>query len=79
VWNEAGASFDFSIPPVYFQASWFQASCAAAFLGVLWGLHRLRLHRIAHQFNTQLEARVGEGTRIARDLHDTLLQSFQDC
>ena len=24
-----------------------------------------------------LEARVGERTRIARDLHDTLLQSFQ--
>ncbi|MDT7816697.1 MAG: hypothetical protein QOJ42_6613 [Acidobacteriaceae bacterium] len=77
VWNEAGASFDFSIAPAYYQTSWFQASCAAAFLGLLWGLHRLRLRQIAHQFNTQLEARVGERTRIARDLHDTLLQSFQ--
>src|SRR5215471_15510835 len=43
----------------------------------LWGLYRFRLHRIAHDFNIRLEARVDERTRIARDLHDTLLQSFQ--
>jgi signal transduction histidine kinase len=77
VWNEAGASFDFSIAPAYYQTRWFQALCVAAFLGLLWGLYRYRLHQIARQFNMQLEARVGERTRIARDLHDTLLQSFQ--
>jgi signal transduction histidine kinase len=44
--------------------------------GVLWSLYRFRLHRIAHQFNFRLEERVGERTRIARELHDTLLQSF---
>src|SRR5678809_1581764 len=32
--------------------------------------------QLAHQFNMTLDARVGERTRIARDLHDTLLQSF---
>jgi signal transduction histidine kinase/ligand-binding sensor domain-containing protein len=77
VWNEAGAAFDFSVAPAYYQTTWFQASCVVAFLGLLWGLHRYRLYQIAQQFNTQLEARVGERTRIARDLHDTLLQSFQ--
>jgi signal transduction histidine kinase/ligand-binding sensor domain-containing protein len=77
VWNEAGAAFDFSIAPAYYQTRWFQALCVAAFLGLLWGLYRYRLHQIARQFNIQLEARVGERTRIARDLHDTLLQSFQ--
>jgi signal transduction histidine kinase len=49
----------------------------AAGLGVLWGLYRLRLYQIAREFNVRLEERVGERTRIARDLHDTLLQSFQ--
>jgi ligand-binding sensor domain-containing protein/signal transduction histidine kinase len=73
VWNEAGASFDFSIDPAYYQTAWFQASCVAAFLGLLWVLYRYRLHQIAHQFNTRLDERA----RIARDLHDTLLQSFQ--
>jgi signal transduction histidine kinase len=77
VWNEAGASFDFSILPAYYQTRWFQASCVAAFLALLWGLHRYRLHQIAQRFNTRMEARVDERTRIARELHDTLLQSFQ--
>jgi signal transduction histidine kinase/ligand-binding sensor domain-containing protein len=76
VWNEAGASFDFSIAPAYYQTAWFEASCVAALLGLFWGLYRFRLHQIAREFNVQLEARVNERTRIARDLHDTLLQSF---
>jgi signal transduction histidine kinase len=77
VWNEAGDSFDFAILPAYYQTRWFQASCAAAFFLMLWGLYRLRLHQIAQQFNARLDERVNERTRIARDLHDTLLQSFQ--
>jgi len=77
VWNEAGASFGFSIAPAYYQTRWFQALCAAAFLALLWGLYRFRLHQIAERFNTRMEARVDERTRIARELHDTLLQSFQ--
>jgi signal transduction histidine kinase len=44
---------------------------------VLWGLYRLRLYQVAREFNLRLEERVGERTRLARDLHDTLLQSFQ--
>jgi signal transduction histidine kinase len=48
----------------------------AAFLALIWRLYRVRLHAIAHEFNLRLEERVGERTRIARDLHDTLLQSF---
>jgi signal transduction histidine kinase len=44
---------------------------------LLWAAYRYRLHEIAHEFNVRLEERVSERTRIARDLHDTLLQSFQ--
>jgi signal transduction histidine kinase/streptogramin lyase len=77
VWNEAADSLDFSIAPAYYQTRWFQTSWMAAFLGMLWTLHRYRLRQIARQFKIQLEARVGERMRIARDLHDTLLQSFQ--
>src|SRR5713101_7623767 len=76
VWNEAGASFDFSIDPAYYQTAWFRASCLAALLGLLWALYRYRLHQIARQFNARLDERVNERTRIARELHDTLLQSF---
>jgi signal transduction histidine kinase len=76
-WNEAGESLDFSIEPAYYQTTWFLVSCAAVFLAMLAGLYRLRLWYLVHQFNMRLDERVGERTRIARDLHDTLLQSFQ--
>jgi signal transduction histidine kinase/ligand-binding sensor domain-containing protein len=77
VWNEAGTFLDFSIAPAYYQTTWFQATCVAALVLLLWALYQLRLRQLARQFNLTLEARVGERTRIARDLHDTLLQSFQ--
>jgi len=77
VWNEEGAALDFVIPPAWYQTGWFRASCVLAFLALLWALYQLRLRQLARQFNMRLEERVGERTRIAHDLHDTLLQSFQ--
>src|SRR5262249_40132118 len=75
-WNESAAQLDFSILPAYYQTNWFRAVCATVFLALLWVLYHLRLRQLARQFNMRLEERVGERTRIARDLHDTLLQSF---
>jgi len=46
-------------------------------LALLWAAYQLRVRQLSHQFDMTLEARVSERTRIARDLHDTLLQSFQ--
>jgi signal transduction histidine kinase/ligand-binding sensor domain-containing protein len=77
VWNEAGAAWNFTIVPAYYQTTWFLALCVVVGAGCLWLLYRLRLRQIAHQFNMRMEERIGERTRIARDLHDTLLQSFQ--
>jgi signal transduction histidine kinase len=76
VWNEQGASLEFSIAPAYWQTRWFVALCGAAFMALLWALYQLRLRQLARHFNMTLDARVGERTRIARELHDTLLQSF---
>jgi signal transduction histidine kinase/ligand-binding sensor domain-containing protein len=76
VWNEQGASLDFSIVPAYYQTVWFGAACAAAFLLLLWMIYQLRVQQLRRQFKIALEARVNERTRIARELHDTLLQSF---
>jgi signal transduction histidine kinase/ligand-binding sensor domain-containing protein len=76
VWNEEGASLDFSIAPTYWQTNWFRAVCVLALIALLWGLYLLRVRYLARQFDMTLDARVGERTRIARELHDTLLQSF---
>jgi signal transduction histidine kinase len=77
MWNEAGATLDFFIVPAYYQTAWFRALCVVAFFVALWALYQLRLLQIQRQFATGLETRVGERLRIARELHDTMLQSFQ--
>jgi signal transduction histidine kinase len=76
VWNEAGTFLDFAIDPAYYQTTWFRLSLLAAFLAVLTALYLLRLRYLKRQFNIRLEERVNERTRLARDLHDTLLQSL---
>ena len=76
VWNDQGASLEFVIPPAWYQRNWFRALCLAGFLALLWGLYQLRVLQLRREFNAALEARVGERTRVARELHDTLLQSF---
>jgi signal transduction histidine kinase/ligand-binding sensor domain-containing protein len=76
VWNEEGDTLEFSIAPAYYQTNWFRALCAVLFLTLLWAAYQLRVRRLRHEFEMTLDARVGERTRIARDLHDTLLQSF---
>ena len=77
VWNEAGAFLDFSIAPAYYQTRWFRAASVVTVLAVFWASYQFRLRQIAHDFNLRLDERVNERTRIARELHDTLLQSFQ--
>jgi len=77
VWNETGATLDFSIAPAYYQTRWFAALVVVAAAALLWTAYRLRVAQLARQFNRTLDARLSERTRIARDLHDTLLQSFQ--
>src|SRR6266404_6728974 len=76
VWNEQGAILSFSVAPSWYQTIWFRLSGVAAFLVLVWALYQLRRRQLAHQFSMGLEARVNERTRIARELHDTLLQSF---
>ena len=75
VWNEQGDTLEFRVAPAYYQTNWFRALCVAAFMALLWAAHRIRLRQVHHRFEMTLDARVGERTRIARELHDTLLQS----
>ena len=76
VWNEAGARMAFTVLPAYYQTTWFRILCAAVFAVVLWAIYRLRLRQVAARMQTRLEERLAERERIARDLHDTLLQGI---
>ena len=77
VWNEAGAFMDFEIAPAYYQTTWFRLSSLAALVALLGVFYQLRIRYMADKFSIRLEERLNERTRIARDFHDTLLQSFQ--
>jgi len=77
VWNESGTYLDFSIAPAYYQTTWFRISALAVFLTMLAVIYQLRLQQVARQVRARMEERLEERDRIARDLHDTLLQSVQ--
>ncbi len=76
VWNEAGASLGLSIKPAFYQTWWFTALVLLAAVALLSWAIRLRIRSIARQFQGRLAERVAERERIARELHDTLLQSL---
>jgi signal transduction histidine kinase/ligand-binding sensor domain-containing protein len=76
VWNDAGAALEFSVLPAFYQTNGFRVLCIFGFFALLWSIYRLRVEQMQRQFNIALDARVNERTRIARELHDTLLQNF---
>jgi signal transduction histidine kinase len=76
-WNDSEAAITLEVDPAFWQTWWFRVSCVAAFLALLWALYQLRLRQVARQFNIRLEERVSERTRMARDLHDTFLQTVE--
>jgi signal transduction histidine kinase/ligand-binding sensor domain-containing protein len=76
VWNEAGAMLDFKVSPAWHQTTWFLLLCVACSGLLVWVAHRLRVRKIAADINARFTERLDERTRIAQDLHDTLLQGF---
>ena len=77
VWNETGDALEFSIAPAYYQTTWFYTSCVAVVLAMVWMAYQFRVRQLQRQYNMRVEERVEERTRIARELHDTLLQTVQ--
>ena len=72
-WSEPGVALRIEILPPLWMTRPFQAVVCTVLFLIAWAAYRQRLNQIARQF----EARLAERSRIARDLHDTLLQSFQ--
>jgi signal transduction histidine kinase/ligand-binding sensor domain-containing protein len=80
-WNESGASLAFVIPPAFVQTKSFITLCLGATALAVWTLVRLRVRqatlRVRRRLEQRMEDRLNERTRIARELHDSLLQGFQ--
>ena len=76
VWNKNEAAISLVADPLLWQTFWFQLCAVLAFAAVVFAVYRFRLHQLTSQLNVRFEERLAERTRIAQELHDTLLQGF---
>jgi signal transduction histidine kinase/ligand-binding sensor domain-containing protein len=76
LWNGPETTVPFVIEPAFWQTRWFRALCAAVGALVIVVLYRLRMYHLTRQLNLRFQERLAERTRIAQELHDTLLQGF---
>jgi signal transduction histidine kinase len=75
-WNGSETVFGFEVEPAFWQTWWFRSTLAVLLASIAYVFYRLRLHRLTQQLNMRFEERLAERTRIAQELHDTLLQGF---
>ena len=76
IWNSTMAGVALIIEPAYYQTVWFQLLYILPGAWVFWILYKLRLRQITARVQLRYSERLAERTRIARELHDTLLQSL---
>lgn len=77
IWDRQGVVFIVTQQPYFYQTRWFVAAMFA--LGVLLVLlvYRLRVAQISRRMSARFDERLAERTRVAREIHDTLLQTVQ--
>jgi ligand-binding sensor domain-containing protein/signal transduction histidine kinase len=75
-WSEPGVALRVEILPPWWSTWWFRVSCGLVCGISIAGFYRFRLHQLTRRLNVLFEERLAERTRIAQELHDTLLQGF---
>ena len=70
--SEAGAALQFDLLPSFYQRVWFLPFCATLLALLAWLAYQFRIRRLREKFRLVL----AERSRIARELHDTLIQGF---
>lgn len=76
VWSGKEAVVLFQVEPLAWQTWWFRAGALLGLGLVMLAMYRYRLHQVTRRMNVRFEERLAERTRIAQELHDTLLQGF---
>jgi signal transduction histidine kinase/ligand-binding sensor domain-containing protein len=76
VWNSSGASLEFAIEPALYQTWWLRTAAIIAALAIITWAIRRRMQVVAVNIQARLVERLDERERIARELHDTLLQGI---
>ena len=77
IWDRIGTVYYITQQPFFYQTTWFLALCIATGLLIVWAIYVIRVRHIAKAIGARFDERLAERTRIARDFHDTLLQTIQ--
>jgi signal transduction histidine kinase/ligand-binding sensor domain-containing protein len=72
IWNETGAQIIFNVRPPFYRRLWFLPLVLGLAAAIALLLYRLRVRGLQSQF----QAVLAERNRVAREIHDTLAQSF---
>lgn len=76
IWNNQGAEFTFVLLPAWYQTIWFRFLSVLLVALLRYAFYLLRMRQYATAMKERFDERLDERVRIARELHDTLLQSF---
>jgi ligand-binding sensor domain-containing protein len=77
VWNTEGARMQFTIAPTWYQTEWFRLLWIISACLLLILTYRVRVRSISKAMSVRFDERLDERTRMARELHDTFLQTVQ--
>lgn len=77
IWDRQGMVFMVTQQPYFYQTRWFIAAMSVLGILLVVLIHRLRVAQISRQMSVRFDERLAERTRVARELHDTLLQTVQ--
>ncbi|WP_353066924.1 two-component regulator propeller domain-containing protein [Tunturibacter psychrotolerans] len=77
VWSSAGALLHFTVPPAWYQTALFRLLCVLLSLAMAYAIYLMKIRQFRAAMKVRFDERLEERTRLARDLHDTLLQTIQ--
>jgi signal transduction histidine kinase/ligand-binding sensor domain-containing protein len=76
-WTAPVSSAPFTVLPRFYQTPWFMMLVVLSGLLLLWFAFTVRVRILTRAIRAGAEERADERVRIARELHDTLLQGIQ--
>jgi signal transduction histidine kinase len=76
-WTKTAASALFTVLPSFYQTWWFGTLCLVICIALIWIGLTARVRYVSRVIRVRAEERAEERIRIARELHDTLLQGVQ--
>lgn len=77
VWDRQGVVFTITQQPFFYQTRWFIAAMLALGVLLIFMIYRLRVRQISRSISARFDERLAERTRVAREIHDTFLQTVQ--